>query len=78
MCLAISFIPIGIIGGIQGFQSSSSLLLIGLITIVTFIASLIISYLITRPIERLTRNIDEISKGKLDVKLENSENYRSR
>lgn len=72
MCLAISFIPIGIIGGIQGFQSSS-FILIGLITIVTFVVSLIISYLISRPIERLTRNIDEISMGKLDVKIEKSE-----
>jgi len=74
MCLAISFIPIGIIGGIQGFQSSS-FILIALITIVTFVASLIISYLISRPIERLTRYIDEISKGRLDVNLENSEIY---
>lgn len=74
MCLAISFIPIGIIGGIQGFQSSSIMLIV-LIAVVTFVVSLIISYLISRPIEKLTRKIDEISKGKLDVKLENSEIY---
>lgn len=74
MCLAISFIPIGIIGGIQGFQSSS-FMLIGLITIVTFIASFIISYFISKPIERLNRNIEDISRGKLNVKLENSEIY---
>jgi len=74
MCLAVSMIPIGIISGIQGFQSTS-MMLMSLIAIVTFVVSLIISYLITRSVERLTKNIDEISKGKLDVKLENSEIY---
>lgn len=71
MCLAISIIPIGIIGGIEGFESS--FLLIGLIFLVTFIVSLMISYLITRPLEKLTDNIIEISKGKLDVTLATSE-----
>ena len=74
MCLAISVIPIAIIGGIQGFLSDA-LVLIGLIMVVTFVVSLIISYFITRPLERLTQIIDEISKGKLDVNLENSEIY---
>jgi PAS domain S-box-containing protein len=74
MFLTVSFIPIGIIGGIQGFQSTS-LILIGLIVVVTFAVSLIIAYLLTRPLERLTGKIDAISKGKLDVKLENSEIY---
>lgn len=72
MCLAVSTIPIGIIGGIQGFQSEG-MLLISLIFVVTFFVSITISYLITRPIEKLTSNIDEISKGKLDVNLESSE-----
>jgi len=71
MCLAISTIPIGIIGGIEGFQSS--FLLIGLIFLVTFFASITISYLITRPLEKLTGNINEISKGQLDVTLPSSE-----
>jgi len=71
MCLAVSMIPIVIIGGIEGFQSSISL--IGLITLVTFTTSLIMAYLITRPIEGLTKKIDNISKGELDVKLEKSE-----
>ena len=71
MCLAISTIPIGIIGGIEGFQSS--FLLIGLIFLVTFIVSITISYLITRPLEKLTGNINEISKGQLDVTLPPSE-----
>ena len=71
MCLAISTIPIGIIGGIEGFQSSY--LLIGLIFLVTFVVSIMISYLITRPLEKLTDNIIEISKGKLDVELATSE-----
>ena len=71
MCLAISTIPIGIIGGIEGFQSS--FLLIGLIFLVTFVVSIMISYLITRPLEKLTDNIIQISKGKLDVTLASSE-----
>jgi len=71
MCLTISTIPIGIIGGIEGFQSLY--LLIGLIFLVTFIVSIMISYLITRPLEKLTNNIIEISKGKLDVELATSE-----
>ena len=71
LCLAISSIPIGIIGGIEGFQAS--IVLIGLIFLVTFFVSLAISYLITRPIEKLTENIDKISKGKLDVNIEGSE-----
>ena len=66
-------IPIVIIGGIEGFQSTMPL--IGLITIVTFAASLIMAYLITRPIENLTKKIDGISKGELDIKLEKSEIY---
>ena len=73
-CVAISAIPIGIIGGIQGFKYTS-MMLIGLIFLVTFIVSLTISIFITRPIERLTKNINEISKGKLDVNLSSSELY---
>ena len=69
MCLAISVIPIGIIGGFQGFQSDESAALIALIFGVTFCISFLISYFITQPIEKLTKNIDEISKGKLDVQL---------
>lgn len=72
VCLAISTIPIGIIGGIQGFQSES-IMLIGLIFLVTFFVALTISYFIAKPIEKLTENIDKISKGKLDVNLEASE-----
>jgi PAS domain S-box-containing protein len=72
VCLAISTIPIGIIGGIQGFQSES-IMLIGLIFLVTFFVSITISYFIAKPIEKLTENIDKLSKGKLDVNLESSE-----
>lgn len=71
MSLAISLIPVGIIGGFQGLQSATAF--IGLIFIVTFFVSAIISYFITRPIETLTANIDEISKGNLDVRIERSE-----
>lgn len=86
MCLAISLIPIGIIGGIlylipvetiggiQGFRSTSTML-ICLFAAVTFVFSIMIAYFISRPIEKLTKNIDKISKGKLDVELENSEIY---
>lgn len=73
MCLVVSTIPIGIIGGIEGLQYSS--LLIAIILGVTFVVSFSISTFITRPLERLTKNIDQISKGKLDVNLENSEIY---
>ena len=71
MSLAISLIPVGIIGGFQGLQSATAF--IGLIFVVTFFVSAIISYFITRPIETLTANIDEISKGNLDVQIERSE-----
>lgn len=73
ICLAISIIPIVIIGGIQGFHSTMHL--IGLIAFIAFVASLMMAYLITRPIENLTKKIDSISKGELDVKLEKSEIY---
>ena len=73
MCLTISTIPIVIIGGLQGFKSA--FYLISLIALVTFFISLVLAYLITRPIESLTKKIDSISKGELDVKLENSEIY---
>jgi len=73
ICLTISMIPIVIIGGIEGFQSTIPL--IGLITVFTFVASLIMASLITRPIENLTKKIDGISKGELDIKLERGEIY---
>ena len=74
MCLAISMIPIGIIGAMNGFESTSYVL-IGLILLVTFIVSIFISYFITKPIVKLTDNIDSISKGELEVNLEPSEIY---
>ncbi len=71
MCLAISMIPVAIIGGFQGFEIATAFL--GIIIIVTFFVSLFISYFIALPIKKLTKNIDEISKGNLDVKMEKSE-----
>lgn len=71
MCLAISMIPVGIIGGMEGLKYSSVLIL--LIFGVTFIVSLMISFFITQPIVRLTKNINEISKGKMNVTLQKSE-----
>ncbi|MCK5112669.1 MAG: HAMP domain-containing protein, partial [Thermoplasmatales archaeon] len=71
MCLAISMIPVAIIGGFQGFEIATAFL--GFIIVVTFFVSLIMSYFISRPLEKLTKNINEISKGNLDVKMEKSE-----
>jgi len=66
-------IPVGIIGGFVNFQIATAFL--GLIIISTFIVALIMTYFISRPLEKLTKNIDEISKGNLDVELEKSEIY---
>jgi len=71
MCLSVSTIPLGLIVGTQGFNSSILFLL--LIFVVTFCFSLLISHMITRPIIGLTKNLDSISKGQLDVKLDKSE-----
>jgi PAS domain S-box-containing protein len=71
MCLTVSTIPIGIISGIQGIRASIGLII--LIFSFTFFVSLGISYFITRPIVKLTSNINEISKGKLEVTLSPSE-----
>jgi PAS domain S-box-containing protein len=73
MCLAISLIPIAMISGLQGFQIASAFL--GLILIITLMVGYGISYFIAHPLVKLTKNIDEISKGNLDVELENSEIY---
>jgi len=71
MCLTISLIPIGIIGGFHGFEIATVSL--GLIVIVILIVSFMMSSLITMPIKKLTKNIEIISKGNLDVSLEKSE-----
>jgi PAS domain S-box-containing protein len=73
MCLAISLIPIAMITGLQGFQIAS--MFFGIILIITFAVGYVISYFISRPLVKLTKNIDEISKGNLDVELEKSEIY---
>jgi len=70
-CLATSMIPISVIGGLQGFEFATAFL--GLIIAVTFFVSLFIAYFISHPLEKLTKNIDDISKGNLDVQLEKSE-----
>ena len=73
MSLTISLIPIGIIGGFQGFEIATVSL--GLILVVILIVSFMMSSLITMPIKKLTKNIEVISKGNLDVGLEKSEIY---
>ena len=73
MSLAISLIPIGIIAGFHGIEIASASL--GIILVVILIVSFIMSYLITMPLQKLTKNIDVISKGNLDVGLEKSEIY---
>jgi len=71
MFLAVSTIPISIIGGTQGFRAS--FYLISLIFFVTFSASLVLAYFLSRPLEKLTKDIKNISKGELDVKLGSTE-----
>lgn len=61
------------ISGLQGFEIAT--LFLGLILIITLAVAFVISYIITMPLEKLTKNIDEISKGNLDVELEKSEIY---
>ena len=73
MCLAISLIPIAMISGLQGFQIASMFL--GLTLVITLVVGFVISYFISKPLVKLTKNIDEISKGNLDVELEKSEIY---
>jgi len=70
-CLAISLIPVFMISAFEGIEIATAFL--GLIIGVIFFVSLFISYFISYPLEKLTKNIDEISKGNLDVELENSE-----
>jgi PAS domain S-box-containing protein len=71
MCLAVSLIPIAMISGLQGFQIAS--IFLGLILVITLAVGFVISYFISMPLIKLTKNIDEISKGNLDVELEKSE-----
>lgn len=73
MCLAISLIPIAMITGLQDIQIASAFL--GLILVITVAVGYVISYFISQPLVKLTKNIDEISKGNLDVQLERSEIY---
>jgi PAS domain S-box-containing protein len=73
MSLTISLIPIALIGGFQGFEIATFSL--GLIVLVILVVSFMMSSLITRPIKKLTKNIEVISKGNLDVSLEKSEIY---
>jgi PAS domain S-box-containing protein len=73
MSLAISLIPIGIIAGFHGIEIATVSL--GIILVVILIVSFMMSYLITMPLQKLTKNIDVISKGNLDVGLEKSEIY---
>ena len=73
MCLAISLIPIAVISGLQNYQIASAFL--GLIISITLAVGYVIAHFISLPIMKLTKNIDEISKGNLDVELEKSEIY---
>ena len=74
MCMVISLIPIVIIWGIEGFKSTS-IVLIALIIVITLAVSSVISYFVSRPIKNLTNDIDKISKGELDTNLQGSEIY---
>ncbi len=50
-------------------------LFLGLILLITLTVAFFVSYFISMPLVKLTKNIDEISKGNLDVELEKSEIY---
>jgi len=73
MCFAISLIPIAVITGLQNIQIATAFL--GLILAITLVVGYVIAHFISRPLMKLTKNIDEISKGNLDVELEKSEIY---
>lgn len=73
MCLLISLIPVAMISGLQGLEIAT--LFLGLILFITLAVAFVVSYIITIPLEKLTKNIDEISKGNLEVELEKSEIY---
>jgi len=61
------------ITGLQGIEIMS--LFLGLILLITLTVAFFVSYFISMPLVKLTKNIDEISKGNLDVELEKSEIY---
>lgn len=69
--LAIALIPVAMITGLQSIQIATAFLL--LILLVTFAVSFIVSHYIARPLATLTRRIDQISRGDLDVQLDKSE-----
>lgn len=71
LCLAISLIPVAMIVGLQDTKIATAFL--ALMAAVTFSVAFLMSYFIARPITSLTRRIDQISKGNLDVQLEGSE-----
>lgn len=73
MCLIISLIPVAMISGLQGLEIAT--ILLGLILFITLTVAFVVSYFISIPLVKLTQNIDEISKGNLDVELEKSEIY---
>ncbi|MFO7677921.1 MAG: PAS domain S-box protein [Thermoplasmatota archaeon] len=73
MCLTVSMIPIVIIGGFEGFETATAFL--SLIFFITLIVSIIMTHCISRPLEKLTKHINEISKGNLEVKLDKSDIY---
>ena len=73
MCLVISLIPVAMISGLQGLEIAS--LFLGVILLITLMVAFGISYFISIPLVKLTKNIDEISKGNLEVELEKSEIY---
>jgi PAS domain S-box-containing protein len=72
-CLVISLIPIAMIIGFAGIEIVT--LFLCLILFITLAVAFVISYIISMPLVKLTKNIDEISKGNLDVELEKSEIY---
>jgi PAS domain S-box-containing protein len=61
------------ISALQGLEIAT--IFLGLILLITLSVAFVISHFISMPLVKLTKNIDEISKGNLDVELEKSEIY---
>jgi len=55
----------------EKYTTGAELIIIAIIILVSIIA-VVFSILVSRPLTRLTNNVNEISKGKLDIKLDDS------
>ncbi len=70
-CLTVSLVPIGIIAGLQGINATIPIIM--LIAVITISISVLMAYIVSKPIENLTEKINTISKGELNTKIKESE-----